>query len=79
MAAAQNMMFPSSPSDLGMGGGSSGPDSDAEKEARRQRMKAEEFKLHRKAHYDEFEAIRRWKEEHKSDDDEDDDDNGMEL
>ena len=36
-------------------------------------MKMKEFEMHRKTHYNEFEAMRKWREA-KHDDDEDDDD-----
>ena len=78
--AAARQMFPSSPSDSGLGSGGSGPDSDGEREALRKEMKSREFRIHRKAHYNEMEAIRRWREEHQDDEDEDDDEgNEMEM
>jgi protein phosphatase inhibitor 2 len=69
--AAARELCPSSPS-ISSHGNSSGVDSDAE-QVRRRRMKAKEFELHRKAHYNEMEALRRWKMSHQDDDDDDDD------
>ena len=78
--AAARQMFPSSPSDSGLGCGSgSGPDSDGEREVLRKEIKSREFKIHRKAHYNEMEAIRRWREEHKDDEEDDDEENEMEM
>ncbi len=71
MAAAQ--MCPSSPSVSSMAGNSSGADSDVEVEKRKQKLKKKEFELHRKAHYNEMEAVKRWKLEHQDDDEDDDD------
>lgn len=50
-------------------GNSSGPDSDVELERKRNSMKKKEFELHRKAHYNEMEAVRKWRTEHDDDDD----------
>jgi len=52
----------------GLGSGS-GPDSDFELDKKRDRRKKQEFAMHRKTHYNEMEAVRRWKEEHQDDDD----------
>ncbi len=55
-------------------GNSSGPDSDVEAERKRISMKKKEFTLHRKAHYNEMEAVRKWRQEHPGDDDDEEDD-----
>mmetsp|Transcript_22341 Transcript_22341/g.27387 ORF Transcript_22341/g.27387 Transcript_22341/m.27387 type:complete len:180 (+) Transcript_22341:122-661(+) len=70
--AAARETYPSSPSmssvEGGLGSGS-GPDSDFELDKKRDRRKKQEFAMHRKTHYNEMEAVRRWKEEHQDDDD----------
>ena len=55
-------------------GNCSGPDSDVEVEKKKDMMKKKEFELHRKAHYNEMEALKRWRSSHQDDDDDDDDD-----
>ena len=73
--AAARDIFPSSPSmssvDCGIGNNSSGPDSDMEGDKGRRNMKKKEFSLHRKAHYNEMEAVKKWQAEHQDDDDDD--------
>ena len=71
VAAARNAC-PPSPSLSSHGGNSSGPDSDFEMEKKRRRMKLKEFEMHRKTHYNEMEALRKWRLEHQNDDDDDD-------
>lgn len=70
--AAAREMFPSSPS-ISSHGNSSGPDSDAEPEKRKLRMKAKEFEMHRKAHYNEMEALKRWRMSNQNAGNDDDD------
>mmetsp|Transcript_3780 Transcript_3780/g.4633 ORF Transcript_3780/g.4633 Transcript_3780/m.4633 type:complete len:191 (+) Transcript_3780:117-689(+) len=75
VAAARQDCPPSPMSSVDGGlGNSSGPDSDVDMEKKRIIMKKKEFNLHRKAHYNEMEAIKKWREEHPNGDDEDDDD-----
>lgn len=67
--------LPSSPSMSSCGGGnSSGPDPDSdfelEKDKKRKNMKMKEFEMHRKTHYNEFEAMRKWRDATHDDDDE---------
>lgn len=64
---------PSSPSMSSHGGNDSGPDSDFELDKRRKKAKAKEFDMHRKAHYNEMEAVRKWRSDHSNDDIDDDD------
>lgn len=74
--AAAREIYPSSPSASSVEGGlgsGSGPDSDIELDKKREKVKKHEFELHRKAHYNEFEAVRRWRAEHTDDEDEDED------
>lgn len=73
--AAVRANLPSSPSLSG--GNSSGPDSDFELDGRRTRMKAKEFEMHRKAHYNEMEALKKWRAEHQNDSDDEDEDEEM--
>ena len=73
--AAVRATLPSSPSLSG--GNSSGPDSDFELDGRRRRMKAKEFEMHRKAHYNEMEALKKWRAEHQNDSDDADEDEEM--
>ncbi len=54
-------------------GNCSGPDSDVEAEKKRNNLKKKEFALHRKAHYNEMEAVKKWRLEHQNDDDDDED------
>ncbi len=70
--AAAQMVCPPSPSASSMAS-ASGPDSDVEAEKRKNARKTKEFQLHRKAHYNEMEALRRWREQNHDDDDDDDD------
>jgi Protein phosphatase inhibitor 2 (IPP-2). len=71
--AASRETCPSSPSISSHGGNSSGAESDVDLEYKRKRMKAKEFELHRKAHYNEMEALRKWRSEHQNVDDDEDD------
>eukprot|EP00979_Chaetoceros_neogracilis_P013858 scaffold4124_cov267-Chaetoceros_neogracile.AAC.42 len=70
--AAVRATLPPSPSMSSQGGNSSGPDSDFELDGKRKKTKAKEFEMHRKAHYNEMEAVRNWRAEHTNDDDDDD-------
>jgi len=65
----------SSPSMSSCGGGPD-PDSDfeLEKDKKRENMKMKEFEMHRKTHYNEFEAMRQWRDATHDDDDDDEDD-----
>jgi protein phosphatase inhibitor 2 len=74
--AAARDICPSSPSMSSVEGGlgnSSGPDSDVEADRKRRLMKKKEFAMHRKNHYNEMDAVRKWKSDHQDDDDDDDD------
>lgn len=69
--AAVREAYPSSPSSHG-GDGGVDVDSDAE-DAKRENMKLLEFEAHRKQHYNEFEVLKRFRDEHLDDDDDGDD------
>jgi len=71
--AAVRAAIPSSPSMSSQGGNSSGPDSDFELDGKRRKAKAKEFEMHRKSHYNEMEALKRWRGEHQNEIDDDDD------
>ena len=87
--AAARDLYPSSPSGSSLGGvsgdsdgGSSGKGSNSAK-SKRALMKETEFKMLRKKHYNEMEALKSWRNKHDDDDDDDDGDdddgNSMEL
>lgn len=65
---------PSSPSVSmsSVGGGRESGGSDVEADLKKIKMKKKEFQLHRKAHYNEMEAVRKWKAEHMDEDNDDD-------
>ena len=73
--AAARDAYPSSPS-----ASSSCYDSEKEDLKKKERSKME-FKLHRKNHYNEMEAFKKWKNEHPRglDDDEEEEDDDMHL
>lgn len=80
--AAAREICPPSPSASSVEGGfgnSSGPDSDVEGEKKKRTMKKKEFDLHRKSHYNEMEALKRWRSNCQDDDDDDDDDMDMDM
>jgi len=72
--AAAREGYPSSASVSSYGGNSSGADSDVELDKRRKKMKAKEFEMHRKNHYNEFEAMKKWRNKQLDDDEDEDED-----
>lgn len=76
--AAARDLYPSSPSGSSLGGVSADSDGDGSgkgTKSKRALRKETEFKMLRKKHYNEMEAVKSWRAKH---DDDDDDSNGME-